>query len=410
MTPATRILTELIRIPSVNPMGRHDCDPAICGEARVSEFLIKWLSKRGISVQVQPVSQGRDNVIATIPASVRTSATMLWEVHQDTVPVDNMTIAPFEGIVRDGKVFGRGACDVKGSMAAFLSALEILTTTETIRTHNLIVGFTVDEEHTFLGVQKLAAGLEGILPEGWSRPAVAVVAEPTGLDLVVSHKGVVRWRIELVGRACHSSMPWNGVNALYGAGPALMALERLANDLLNGPKDSVLGSATLSVGMIRGGSAPNIVPDSCEIIVDRRLIPGETPEDATRQLRNALQSSFLGREGLVLRVEDPWLKCPPLPESVPAVLRESILAAARSHYQDACIRSVNFGTDASTLCQAGIPSFVFGPGSIDQAHTKDEWIEIGQLNQSVAILVDWVTTPLLDDTESQGRYNITKSS
>lgn len=379
-------------------MGRDDCDPAICGEERVSKFLLGWLSKHGISAKTQAVSPGRNNVIGLIPASICTSATMLWEVHQDTVPVDNMTVPPFEGIVRDGKVFGRGACDVKGSMAAMLAALEILVTSQAVRRHNLIVGFTVDEEHTFLGVQKLAADFDGILPAGWSRPAVAVVAEPTGLDLVVSHKGVVRWKIRLVGRACHSSMPWNGVNAIHGAGKVIIALEQLANELICGSKDPVLGPATLSVGMVRGGSAPNIVPDSCEIIVDRRLIPGETPEEATWQLRNALEISSTKQEGLILRIEEPWLKCPPLPDSVPIRLRESMLAAARSRAEDSIVRSVSFGTDASTLCLAGIPSFVFGPGSIDQAHTKDEWIAVDQLDQSVAILVDWVTIPVLDDT------------
>lgn len=406
MTSATRILTDLIRIPSINPMGRHDCDPAICGEERVSEFLLGWLSRLGISAKAQAVSPGRNNVIAMIPASISTSATMLWEVHQDTVPADNMTVPPFEGIVSDGKVFGRGACDVKGAMAAMLSALEILVKPDSVRRQNLIVGFTVDEEHTFLGVQKLAADLDGMLPNGWSRPFVAVVAEPTGLDLVVSHKGVARWKIVLVGRACHSSMPWDGVNAIFGASYILQALERLANELLLGPKDPVLGPATLSAGMIRGGSAPNIVPDSCEIIVDRRLLPGETPEGATRQLRSALQSALPRQEGLSLQVEEPWLKCPPLPDSVPIRLRETMLSVAHSHSQHSIVRSVSFGTDASTLCQGGIPSLVFGPGSIDQAHTKDEWIAIDQLNLSVAILVDWVTIPILDDTESHGGYNI----
>lgn len=398
MSPATVILSELIRIPSVNPMGRHDCDPSFCGEGRVSSFLIEWLARHGIRSQTQSVAPGRDNVIALIPASRRTSSTMLWEVHQDTVPVDNMTVAPFEGIVHDGKVYGRGACDVKGSMAAMLAALEILIGAQATRSRNLVVAFTVDEEHTFLGVQKLAAELDQILPATWSRPSLAVVAEPTGLDLVVSHKGVVRWKIRLVGRACHSSMPWEGVNALYGAAPVLVALEQLSERLLQGLKDPVLGPATLSVGMIRGGSAPNIVADSCEIIVDRRLIPGETPDHATQQLRMALENVLPRKDGLSLLIEDPWLKCPPLPESVPIKQREAMRAAALPHAPHACVRSVSFGTDASTLCQAGIPSLVFGPGSIDQAHTKDEWIEVGQLDRSVAILVDWVSMPQSDDT------------
>lgn len=404
MSLAADILAKLISLPSVNPMGRHDCDPAICGEDRVSAFLVGWLARLGISSQVQRVALGRDNVIAFVPASGKTSATILWEVHQDTVPVDNMTVSPFEGVVREGRMYGRGACDVKGAMASMLAALKILVTSPCPRQCNLIVAFTVDEEHTFLGVQEFVGHLDEILPAGWARPWLAIVAEPTGLDLVVSHKGVVRWKIVVEGKACHSSMPWEGANAIYGAGQVVGALEELAGELLRGDRDPVLGSATLCVGMIRGGSAPNVVPDACELVVDRRLIPGETPEEATRQLHAALKGVLLPRSGINLRIEDPWLRCPPLPESVPPKHQDALLAVSRTRSPGAGARSVAFGTDASTLCQAGIPSLVFGPGSIDQAHTKDEWIEIDQLDKATDILVDWMGMPVPDDRDLEAKY------
>lgn len=395
MTSAAHILPELIRIPSVNPMGRADCDPALCGEERLSAYLSAWLEKRSISFMVQPVSAGRNNIIACLPASSPSAKTMLWEVHQDTVPTDTMTIPPFGGALRDGKIHGRGACDVKGSMASMLAALERLALCAANRPRNLMVAFTVDEEHTFLGVQKFAADLDSILPQGWSRPSLAIVAEPTGLDMVVSHKGVVRWKIQVGGRACHSSMPWEGVNAVFGAAPVLEAIESLANRLAAGKSDPVLGPPTLSVGMIRGGIAPNVVPDSCEIVVDRRLIPGESAEEATWQLRDALQA--IRKPGISVMVEDPWLKCPPLPQSVPAVLLDRLRQSGIRHWMAQSTRSVAFGTDASTLAAAGIPAFVFGPGSIDQAHTKDEWIAVEPLELAVSILVDWALLPLSDD-------------
>jgi len=390
MSAVISILSDLIRIPSINPMGRSDCDPATCGEARIGRFLESWLAARSIRYQVQNVETGRDNILAFLPATQNSAPTILWEVHQDTVPVDNMTVPPFGGVVSQGRVYGRGACDVKGSMASMLTALEQLASPEITRDHNLMVAFTVDEEHTFLGVQRLAVAFDSLLPAGWPRPEYAIVAEPTHLDLVTCHKGVVRWVIRVKGRACHSSMPQEGANAVFAAAPILAALEVLAGQIASGTPHPVLGTGTLSVGMIRGGSAPNIVPDTCEIIVDRRLIPGESAEMATAQVRSCLDGIVLDRPGISVSVEDPWLTCPPLPECVPALVLESLLRKVQHHVPKAVTRPVSFGTDASTLAQIGIPSLVFGPGGIEQAHTKDEWVEIAHLEKAVSILFDCV--------------------
>lgn len=390
MSAATSILVDLIRIPSINPMGRSDCDSTVCGEARVGRFLEAWLTARSIPHMVQAVEPGRDNILAFLPATQKAASTILWEVHQDTVPADNMTVPAFEGVVAHGRVYGRGACDVKGSMASMLAALELLTHPGIERGYNLMVAFTVDEEHTFLGVQRLAGGLEALLPTGWSPPALAIVAEPTQLDLVTCHKGVVRWVVRVKGRACHSSMPQEGANAVFAAAPVLAALETLAGKITNGPAHPVLGTGSLSVGMVRGGSAPNIVPDVCEIIVDRRLIPGETAEMATAQVRSCLDGLVADRPGISVSVDDPWLTCPPLPDCVPPGVLEALLAKVQRHAPNAVTRPVSFGTDASTLAHVGIPSLVFGPGAIEQAHTKDEWVEIGQLDKAVAILFDYV--------------------
>ena len=390
MSAVISILSDLIRIPSINPMGRSDCDPATCGEARMGRFLADWLAARSIRYQIQNVEPGRDNILAFLPATQNSASTILWEVHQDTVPVDNMTVLPFGGVVSQGRVYGRGACDVKGSMASMLAALEQLAQPGIFREKNLMVAFTVDEEHTFLGVQRLASEFDALLPSGWLRPECAIVAEPTHLDLVTCHKGVVRWVIRVKGRACHSSMPHEGANAVFAAAPVLAALELLASQIANGSSHPVLGTGTLSVGMVRGGSAPNIVPDTCEIIVDRRLVPGETAEMATAQVRSCLNGILAGRQGVTVSVDDPWLTCPPLPECVPDLVLESLLRKVQRHVPNAVTRPVSFGTDASSLAQIGIPSLVFGPGGIEQAHTKDEWVEIEQLNQAVSILFDCV--------------------
>ncbi|MCY2947444.1 MAG: M20/M25/M40 family metallo-hydrolase [Planctomycetota bacterium] len=177
---------------------------------------------------------------------------------------------------------------------------------------------------------------------------------------------------------------------MFAAAPVLAALELLASQIANGSSHHVLGTGTLSVGMVRGGSAPNIVPDTCEIIVDRRLVPGETAEMATAQVRSCLNGILAGRQGVTVSVDDPWLTCPPLPECVAPLVLESLLRKVQRPVPNAVTRPVSFGTDASSLAQIGIPSLVFGPGGIEQAHTKDEWVEIEQLNQAVSILFDCV--------------------
>jgi acetylornithine deacetylase len=185
-------------------------------------------------------------------------------------------------------------------------------------------------------------------------------------------------------------MPHEGANAVFAAASVLAALELLASQIAKGSSHPILGTGTLSVGMVRGGSAPNIVPDTCEIIVDRRLVPGETAEMATAQVRSCLNGILAGRQGVTVSVDDPWLTCPPLPECVPDLVLESLLRKVQRHVPNSVTRPVSFGTDASSLAQIGIPSMVFGPGGIEQAHTKDEWVEIEQLNQAVSILFDCV--------------------
>src|SRR5262249_20883832 len=155
----------------------------------------------------QPVAPGRDNLVATYEPAMPAKQTVLFEAHQDTVPTDMMTVDPFGGVVREGRLFGRGACDVKAGIAVMLSAFARVVEEQPAGAVRVILAFTVDEEHTFLGVQQLVKS--GIKAD------FAVVAEPTGLEIVTAHKGVARWQITTTGRACHSSRPQDGENAIY---------------------------------------------------------------------------------------------------------------------------------------------------------------------------------------------------
>jgi acetylornithine deacetylase/succinyl-diaminopimelate desuccinylase family protein len=369
-----QLLRDLVRLPSVNPMGRSWASDHVLYEHRVTAYLERFFAQLGVTSERQSVAPKRDNIIARFD-SPGASRTLLFEVHQDTVPVEAMTIDPFGGDICNGKLYGRGACDVKGSMAVMLSVFERLVKEKPRGACNLILAFTVDEEHTFLGVQELVSRIKA---DG------AVVAEPTLLKIVDAHKGLVRWRVHTSGRACHSSRPEQGTNAIYRMGRLLRALEDYVDELSSQASDPRLGKPTISVGRIEGGVSVNTVPDDCVIEIDRRLAPGENFAVAPRQFEE-----FLKRHPLVnfpVLCEPVWLKCPPLDAALSGELTQRLGHAIDAVLGSHEVIAVPFGTDASTLAEAGIPSVVFGPGDIAQAHTCDEWIDIDQMAKAEEIL------------------------
>jgi len=381
MQPLPRLLADLVAIPSVNPMGRP-IDQPIYLEDRVTAYLEECFRELHVPYERQVVQPRRENIVATFEPAEPT-CTLVWEVHQDTVPVDAMTIDPFGGVIEGGRLYGRGACDVKGSMASMLTAFARLVRDKPRKAARVILACTVDEEHTFLGVQHLVK--QGLKAD------YAVVAEPTSLDIVDAHKGVVRWKVQTNGRACHSSRPEDGINAIYHMGQVLHVIERYAEQLRASRTIPRLGRPTLSVGRIEGGVSVNTVPDFSRIEIDRRLLPGEEPSVAHRQFVEMLASAPELRDRSYT-VSEPWLSCPALtPEGSDAFARmlgESINRVKPSHQ----IRAVPFGTDASTIRNAGIPAVVFGPGDIAQAHTCDEWIDLTEVEQATEILVGLAMT------------------
>jgi acetylornithine deacetylase len=356
-------------------MGLHVEGP-IYFEGRVTDYLEAHLRGLEVRVERQPVAAGRENIVAVYEPATPVG-TLVLEVHQDTVPVEGMTVPPFEGLMENGRLYGRGACDVKGGMAAMLSAFGRVARERPSRGPRLVLACTVDEEFTFLGVQRLVR--EPLGPA----PVMAVVAEPTGLDIVNAHKGVARWAITTAGRACHSSTPERGINAIYRMGRLLPVIERYAEELRQSAKDALLGPPTLSVGTIHGGASVNVVPDGCRMDVDRRLIPGEEPHAAPGQLEAYLRKHAPEVEfssgGL-------YLHCPALAAAGSDEIAQRLGVAIDRIRGRHAVHAVPYGTDASSLALAGVPSVVFGPGDIAQAHTKDEWIELAQVEQAAEIL------------------------
>jgi acetylornithine deacetylase len=376
MLPLPQLLTELVRRPSVNPMGRIDLPPDILYESRVTAYLEEQLRGLGCPFRRQTVQPGRDNLIATYTPPTQPPFSVLFEAHQDTVPVDAMTIEPFGARIEGGKLYGRGSCDVKAGGASMLAAFARLVREKPPGSAAVTLAFTVDEEHTFLGIQEL-------MKSGF-RADCAIIAEPTLLNIVNAHKGVVRWHLETAGRACHSSRPEQGVNAIYRMGWLLNGVEEYASQLRNQPPDPVLGPRTLSVGRILGGVSANTVPDICRIDIDRRLIPGENPAAVVASLSEFLK----GYPGIdfPFTATTPQLACPSLDPARSGELVKRLGAAIDSVAGKHEVHAVPYGTDASTVAGAGVPAVVFGPGDIAQAHTKDEWIDLAQLEPAAEIL------------------------
>jgi acetylornithine deacetylase len=358
------LAAELVRIPSVNPMGLRGLGGDF-GEAALGSRIAQILGGMGGRVSVADALPSRPNVAAWFDFGAPT--TVLFDAHLDTVPADTMTVPPFGGEVREGRLHGRGACDVKGPMAAMLCAIDAARTGSP--RHNVLFAAVADEECQFSGVRRLLRDAATLAPQPVT---FAVVAEPTLLCPVAAHKGVVRWRAVARGVTAHSSTPRLGRNAVYAMADAVAALRCHAGDLERRAPHPRLGTPTLSVGTIRGGNAVNVVPDFCEVEIDRRLLPGESPDSAGEEMRALL-------EPFGVELQQAAMQAPAFEAGADSAAVRAALGAARGGGAPAETLAVNYCTDAAFYPAAGIDAVVFGPGSIAQAHTADEWISLEQL-------------------------------
>lgn len=377
MKPIVELLSRLVACPSVNPNNQPFNGPPL-GEGALAELLAELLRSWGAEVAVRDVLPRRPNLVARFRGR-DSRRSLLLEAHSDTVAVEDMSIPPFEPRIVDGKLYGRGACDDKGPMAALLLALKRVLDEDGRPPTDVWFASTCNEERGGQGAAHL-------LKEGFHADA-AVVAEPTDLEIVHAHKGLVRWRIRTHGVAAHSSTPHLGANAI-----AMMArvVERI-----NGPvaaavakkQHALLGRPAISIGTIRGGTQVNVVPALCEIEVDRRLLPGETNTEATREVTQALDELQRADEKFLYSY-DEIEHYPPLEEDPQGLLARVVAAACTQVVGRAAFAVAPWGANSGFFKAAGIPSLLFGPGSIRQAHTKDEYIELAQVETAVRVYAE----------------------
>lgn len=376
MNDVAALLKEMVAIPSVS-CGLDGEPDEVHGEARMVAFVSDFFDRHGIDYETQEVEPGRENVLGFVEGGDGPS--LLLEAHTDTVSVDGMTIDPFVPDERDGKIYGRGSCDDKASLAAMLTGL--VRAKEKGLPGDVTLAMTADEECGFGGARHLVQS--GVQADG------AVVGEPTELRLVVAHKGSCRATIRTIGLTAHTSDPSRGENAIYSMGCIIPAMEEYAETLTHRPPHELVGGPTCAVSMISGGQAPNVVPDLCELTVDRRVIPGETTEQVFSEIKAAAARGAGEREWEA----ELFLDDPPLETPSNAWVARLVARAIEYTGGDSAAIGVQFGTDASKFAEAGIPSVVIGPGSIKQAHTNAEFVEIRQVTAAARLYERICTLP-----------------
>ena len=349
------LAAELVAIDSVNP----DLVSGAAGEERVAHVVAAWCEADGLDVAVDEVAPGRPNVVAVARGSGG-GRSLLLNAHTDTVGVAGMD-APFSARIEDGRLYGRGAYDMKGSLAAAMVA--------TARARRLglrgdvILAAVVDEEVASIGTERL---VESTRADG------AIVAEPTDLRVCVAHKGFVGFEIEVQGRAAHGSRPDLGIDAIARTGHVLVRLEALDADLRSGSGHTLLGTGSLHASLIEGGQEYSSYPARCLLTGERRTIPGETRAQVEAELARLLEGVegearvTFGREPLETDLEAP------------------VVELAVRHARADEVHGIAFWTDAALLSEAGIPTVVLGPAGAG-AHAEVEWVDVASLERCAEV-------------------------
>jgi acetylornithine deacetylase len=376
----------MVTIPSVNP----ELEEGGEGEEAMARQCSAWLEGWGYAPEQVEVAPGRWNVVARRAGGGGEGRTLLLNGHLDTVGVVGMTSAPFSGEARAGRVWGRGACDMKGGLGLILA-----TAAELARSPHpgeLVVALTADEEHASVGMEALVRA--GVQADG------AVVCEPTGLAVMPAHKGFLWLEAEFRGRAAHGSRPDLGVDAILHAARFLSALEPLGARLREGPPHPLLAHASFHAGTIRGGSAPSVYPDRCHLVLERRTLPGEDPSSVLQEFIEVLDRVRAASPDLDATLQ-PGLFRPGTEVSGESHLVRTLLQALEDEGVQRSMEGMTAWVDAAYLNEAGVPAVCFGPGSIAQAHGAEEWVPIAELETGARVLSRFARS-FLARGESQG--------
>jgi len=385
----TQLLCDLIALPSVNPERDITRAQVPYGEQRVADFVQRHFESLGLAVKRHEVLPGRENVLVFLPGSDSSLQPVLLEAHMDTVDVQGMD-SPFAPSIRQERVYGRGACDTKASLAVMMHTVSELATDDVDLPRGCVLAATADEEYGMRGARRLVLDGSGF--------CAAIVGEPTGLQLVTAHDGQMYVRLAAHGKAAHTSNPQNGVNAIYIIKDLVDVLLRRSGEEYCGREHSLCGPPKLTVSMVKGGISEHIVPDYCEITIDCRVIPGETCGEVLGEIKGWADQDLAAADRQRITFAEPHKAEPPMETPTDHPLVQGMRDAASHVLGRAEVVGVAYNTNASHYAAAGIPCVVFGPGYIAQAHSVEEYVEIEQLHSAVRIL----TRFLLDGAAALG--------
>ncbi len=369
MNEIASLLGELVAIDSINP----DLVPGGAGEAAIARFVANWLERAGLAVEIDEPVPGRPSVVA-IAHGTGGGQSLMLNAHMDTVGIAGME-RPHDPVVQGSRLYGRGAFDMKGGLAAIMFAAAAAKKQQ-LR-GDVILTAVSDEEYASIGTASIV--------KRWHADA-AIVTEPTGLEICIAHKGFIWLEIETRGIAAHGSLPDLGVDAIVKMGKVLVGLEELDRSLRSVPSHRLLGSGSLHASLISGGQELSSYPERCILSVERRTVPGETARDVESQVRkildhvaasdatfNAALRTTLLREAFEVSQDEPVVQ---------AVYRH----AAAIPGQEPGIIGATAWMDSAILSAAGIPTVIFGPGG-EGAHAVVEWVDLEQVQRCVEVLV-----------------------
>jgi acetylornithine deacetylase len=354
----TSLTADLVRIDSRSP----DLVEGAPGEGEVARFVSGWLSAAGFNVEVEDAAPGRPNVVGIARGS-RGGRTLMLNAHMDTVGVSGMEM-PFEPRVDGNRLYGRGAYDMKASLAAIMVASRDAAA-DGLR-GDIVVTAVADEEFASVGTEAVART---------RRADAAIVAEPTELGIAVAHRGFVAWVMETTGQAAHGSRPELGVDAIAHMGHVLVELEGVDRGLRAGAGHPLVGTGSLHAGTIEGGEGFSTYPASCFVHGERRTIPGESVDAVRAELAAAIERA--GARVPELRAE---VRVGLSREPFEVPVDEEVVRLLKQHVGQDAVIGVPFWTDAALLQEAGIPTVVFGPAG-EGAHAHVEWVDLDSVER-----------------------------
>ncbi|HEX4746693.1 MAG TPA: M20/M25/M40 family metallo-hydrolase [Gaiellaceae bacterium] len=367
MSDLVELASRLVAIESINP----DVVAGGSGELAVARVVAEWCERAGLETTLTELRPGRANVVAVARGSGGGRSLML-NAHMDTVGVAGMS-DPFEPRLDGGRLYGRGAQDMKGSLAACM-----LATADAARRGlrgDVILTAVADEEFASIGSEAAAAS---------TRADAAIVTEPTELRLAIAHRGFVHLEVEVHGRAAHGSRPDLGIDAIAKAGRVLVGIEELDRRLRGGPGHPHLGTGSVHASLIEGGQEFSSYPARCLLQAERRTAPGESRELAERELREIVARAGEGDPNFSADVRAP-ISRDPFEIAEDAEIVELVRRHAGAVLGDAPETvGVPFWADSALLAEAGIPTVLFGPMG-EGLHTEVEWVDVESLEQCCEI-------------------------